>query len=345
MNKSILIINQQHTSNLGDRLIGSVMKQCFYEYNVDFLPYIPNEKFETLDKAKPKGKCLFLRIVDKLKLTIFLNDLMYYFKILKLLKNKKYGIAIIGGGELISGNLEFNSALFIWTKILCKKNIPVIVAGVSGNKVSNRLGNRYKKALSRCELVYVRDWLTKKVVEEEYGLRAEYCPDFVFSFKTNTPENKENIVTAQIYCYEYADKSAEITNREMYFEQWYCFIKKNLDEEEKLILSYSDKDDKQSTISFKNYVYNKHNEELEISDTSTVEKMIELLSKTKKIVSGRMHPMILGKLCHNEVVPFIVKEKIKVFHDEWGNKGDEDIADAARQIEKLVQNIKSRIKE
>lgn len=339
MSKDILIINQQHTSNLGDKAIGEAMKRCFYEYELDFLPYIPTERDESLENPTIYKKNFFESIMENIKLTTVFNDAIYYFKIRKMLKKQKYKLAIIGGGELLSGNLKFNSALLMWTKILYKKNIPIIVAGVSGNAVSERLGKRYKKALNHCEAVYVRDEFTQKMVEKTYGVKALYCPDFVFFLQSFYVEEKKNIVTAQIYCYDYVENEEGELSKEEYFEKWYLFIKENIKDGD-VILSFSDKDDKISTLEFKEYVQKKYKRDFEIENTTDLRKMVDLLKSSKKILSGRMHPMILGLLCENEIIPFITKNKIKEFEKEWTGKGKKDLLQAYMQVKEMTENIK-----
>lgn len=341
MNKDILIINQQHTSNLGDKAIGEAMKRCFREYELDFLPYIPTEKCESLENPKIYKKSLFENIIEKVKLTTVFNDALYYFKIKKMLKKQQYKLAIIGGGELLSGNLKFNSALLIWTKVIQKKNIPIVVAGVSGNSVSVRLGKRYKKALNRCERVYTRDEFTQKMLERVYGVKNSYCPDFAFFFQPFRLVEKENMVTVQIYCYDYAENEEGTLSKETYFEKWYLFIKENTLEGENVILSFSDKDDKISTMEFREYVQKKYNEDFKIENTTDLEKMVNLLKRTKKILSGRMHPMILGLLCENKIIPFITKNKIKEFKKEWEYKRNDDLLQAYIQVKEMTENIKS----
>lgn len=341
MSKRILIINQQHTSNLGDKAIGEAMCQCFDEYHIDFLPYIPTEKTESLENPIAYKKSRFKKLIDKLKLTTVFNDIIYEIKIRKWLRGTNYDLAIIGGGELLSGNLEFNSALLIWTKVLKGKNIPMIVAGVSGSVVSERLGNRYKKALNRCNEIYVRDKFTKEILENIYELKCLYCPDFVFGLNSVKEKEKKDIVTVQIYCYNYVENESKILSKEEYFEKWYRMIKQNTSVGDEIILSFSDKDDKVSTLEFKEYIWMKHGEKIKLNHTEDLERMIALLAESKKIISGRMHPMILGILCDNEIVPFISKNKIKEFKKEWQNREYEDVLNARTQIQQMIDHIKT----
>lgn len=335
MTKRILIINQKFTSNLGDILIGQAMEKLFAEYEVEFLPYCSNDLL--LNRRKK-----YWKLIDKLKLTTLVKDIIYGIRVNKLLKNKKYDLAIIGGGELLSANLDFNSAMLQWTKRLSKKKIPVIVAGISGNAVSKRIGKRYIEALKKCRFISVRDRVTQKIVEEDYHFHTEFCPDFVFSCNHINNIKKENLITVQIYSYDYVKKSVSIDTKEKYYELIYSMAQSSVTNGEKILYSYTDSDDKTATLDFKKYILEKHGKEIDVIDICSPEKLIEFLAKTKKIISGRMHPMIVGLLCENEVIPYITNDKIRCFQEEWLPGAKSDIYKAGLEVERLIMKIKSQ---
>lgn len=342
-NKKVLLINQSHTSNLGDQVIGRIIEEQFSEYMLFTIPYIPTQIKEDINIAKVESSGKISTLIDRLKLTTIINDIKYFYKINKIIGKDSYDAAIIGGGELLSGNLEFNSAFVSWTKVLFKKGIPIIVAGVSGNEVSKRLGKRYEWALQKCSYVTVRDRKTQDLLLNKYGVEAQYVPDFAFLYNINKEKIvKEETVTAQIYCYEYVDckdESGRKISKRDYFEKWYNLLLQCVENNEIIQLTYSDKDDKVTTEEFKEYIRNSYNYEFEIQKVNEIEDMINVLLKTKKLVTGRMHPMIFGMLCDDIIVPFFSKEKIRVFNEEWLQHNSK-IIEPKIQIKKLISDIK-----
>lgn len=334
--KKILVINQQHTSNLGDILIGQAMKKILKEYDVEFMPYCA---IDLLVSNKKK----YWQIIDKIKLTTFIKDIIYRFRNAKLIKDKDYHLAIIGGGELVSANLDFNASMLQWTKILSKKKIPIVIAGVSGNKVSKRIGKRYIRAMERCEMVAVRDQVTKELFENDYGIKAEYCPDFVFGYMKPQNDNKENIVTFQAYNYDYYKGKDRPDNKEEYYDMLYRMALKYVEPDEDIILSYTDVDDGSATSEYRDYVRKRYGITLEMIDMNKPEELIQLLLRTKKIITGRMHPMIVGLLCKNKVVPYVSNDKVRQFKKEWIDQ-EPNFNDINRHIELLITNIEKYIK-
>ena len=331
MNKKILIINQQHTDNIGDQIIGKVMKELFKEYDVQFEPYIVDEIY------KEYKRTIIFKIFNKIRLGIYYNDFFYYKVIKKVMKNRKFDIAIIGGGELISGNLEFNSSFKAWIRFLSRSKIPIVVAGVSGNEVAKRIGKRYKKSLEKCKKIYVRDLETKRICNDIYNVNATYCPDFAFALNIDNNE-KQEMITTQVYYYPYIDKKYIDMTKEQYFEYIYKIIQDNV-AEEKVVLSYSNGEDKISTKEFKEYIYKTKNIDFDIVNLENSEKLIRFISKTKLIISSRMHSMILGKIANTKLVPVVTKDKIKIFREEWVNENvkNREIKDS---IIKMVNEIK-----
>ena len=117
----IVIINQGWTDNLGDVAIGKTLKKelkDFHPIELQFAPIV----------AKP-AQTAALKIFELVKLD---------FRYRKWIKKQLNGIsepisaAIIGGGELLATNMNFNSAMKIWIEQLHKRKIPVFLWGIGG---------------------------------------------------------------------------------------------------------------------------------------------------------------------------------------------------------------------
>ena len=112
----IVIINQGWTDNLGDVAIGKTLKK------------------ELKDLAKP-AQTAASKIFELVKLD---------FRYRKWIKKQLNGIsepisaAIIGGGELLATNMNFNSAMKIWIEQLHKRKIPVFLWGIGGGGIQTQ---------------------------------------------------------------------------------------------------------------------------------------------------------------------------------------------------------------
>lgn len=350
--KNILIINEGHTSNLGDKLLNQVMVELMKKNRVINEKYVPIETDESMEKGILVGPTPGIvnfknKVIGRLGLTLFFNDIKYKRLIKKRIKNKQFDLAIIGGGELISDNANFNSAFYNWVTLLYEKNIPIIVTGVSGNKPDEKMSKRYKEALELCDLVSVRDKSTQKLFEEAYGIRVQYIPDYAFLYKklSGKAENykKDNSVTAQIYCLHYLPQGTFKGTEEEYYQMWIKLIQKNMmNAQTEIKLSYTNKEDRDYTRTFYQYcVEQEVFDNISLVETDSIEKYVELVKSTSAIITGRMHAMILAMLYGNELKPYVFKEKIHTFQKEWIESGD-SVEEAVRQIESFVDEVKTK---
>ena len=117
----IVIINQGWTDNLGDVAIGKTLKKELKDFH-------PIELHFATSGAKP-AQTAASKIFELVKLD---------FRYRKWIKKQLNGIsepisaAIIGGGELLATNMNFNSAMKIWIEQLHKRKIPVFLWGIGG---------------------------------------------------------------------------------------------------------------------------------------------------------------------------------------------------------------------
>lgn len=117
----IIIINQGWTDNLGDVAIGKTLKKELKDFHPIELQLAPIV-------AKP-AQTAASKIFELVKLD---------FRYRKWIKKQLNGIsepisaAIIGGGELLAANMNFNSAMKIWIEQLNKRKIPVFLWGIGG---------------------------------------------------------------------------------------------------------------------------------------------------------------------------------------------------------------------
>ena len=117
----VIIINQGWTDNLGDVAIGKTLKKelkDFHPLELQFAPIMAKPAQTTASKILEliKLDCRYRRWIKKQ-----LNEI-----------SEPISAAIIGGGELLATNMNFNSAMKIWIEQLHKRKIPVFLWGIGG---------------------------------------------------------------------------------------------------------------------------------------------------------------------------------------------------------------------
>ena len=120
----VIIINQGWTDNLGDVAIGKTLKKelkDFHPFELQFAPIMAKPAQTTASKILEliKLDCRYRRWIKKQ-----LNEI-----------SEPISAAIIGGGELLATNMNFNSAMKIWIEQLHKRKIPVFLWGIGGGEV------------------------------------------------------------------------------------------------------------------------------------------------------------------------------------------------------------------
>ncbi len=335
--KKILLVNQGHSSNLGDKLINEVMTNILCENNeVLHAPFIPTEKdseigCNDISSFNIKSTNIFIdsfkKFIKKSKLITAIGlDYKYQKAIYNIIKDKKIDAVVIGGGELLATFIPFNSALYSWIKIIRKnyKDIPIIIYGVSGTKPKNKFfDKRLNYILTSCDFINVRDHATESFINNSYKIRTNYSPDCVFSYrelnKDSIIKNKENILSIMIYDYDSLHGKLSFSNKIEYFNYWYDLLENNIQYKDIVLLAYTTEEDRICSKEFLNFILNNKNikYEVRLAEYNDVYGLIDVVKKSRSIITGRMHAMILAKQYETDIIPFIFKEKIETFCNEY----------------------------
>jgi len=314
--KRVLVINQGNTNNYGDIAINRTISHFLKDYFiVDYLPYwSENDIFGSLYS---KYKILY-KIIMKFSC---LRDIFYLFFLKKRIK-VSYEKVIIGGGELLSGHIGFNTAFYNIIKFF-KKRSPIYVIGVNGNaNLKKHLLKRYKKALFFPAKIMVRDYFTKDVLKNEYGIDANVYPDVVFSYRLvendHDKEKKEGIIVLSPI--EYWDEFGEYLGITCESDFINFLIEKTLAKrsfDEKIVVA--------PTVDTDNGIARKIYKKLttlpginaSLEEFSSLEDYIAILKRASIVVSCRMHGLILALdyACTIESIAF--KNKLAVFKKEY----------------------------
>ena len=261
------------------------------------------------------------------------------FRYRKWIKKQLNGIsepisaAIIGGGELLATNMNFNSAMKIWIEQLHKIKIPVFLWGLGGGYTNPIYRMRYKSALTKADEICVRDAYSKQVVEKCYARTPLIYPDIVFLYgkekKTHDKNSKGKKVCCNVLSYDYYKNAGGGKSKEEYFDEWKEILDSYTDSNTIILFSSTTIEDRKTTEEFsKKYTWKKSC----VSFPDTVDEYWSQLEDVDCVISGRMHAMILAMQQGCICVPYEWKDKLEVFKREYCDSGIE-LAKVRRNVE------------
>lgn len=347
--KKILLLNQGNTDNYGDIAINDTISAYFEKkgYEVHFFPFWSEEV--VFGKKYNKYPPIIKKIIwHNINFVDFLNKI----SIKNKFESMDYSAVIIGGGELLSGHPGFNSSLKVWSDILEEKKIPLYLLGVSGDiKMSEEFLQRNSNSLKKIEKIYVRDQLTAEICKNNYKVNSSYSPDVVFGYhkifeKKNVSSNKEGLVVVPIEFYNLIQINLNLENEELYINYLDELTIGSLENNENVIITCSTKSDQIIAKKLYNHLKNRYSH-LSISyrEYSTIDEYEKILSNSRKVISGRMHALILGIIngCIVDVIPF--KEKLIGFGENYSNRESDRNSlenEVIETFEKLDETIRTK---
>lgn len=340
--KHVLIINQGNSDNLGDKAINLVLKAILEDNNcrVTSAGYsqCKEQNMELMSGRLTKNNLSLLR-------KIVPSSVLWGFKYVWSIKNEfkriseigQYDLVIIGGGQLLKTKNVFVYALLTWYKLINKHyKCPIVILGVgTDDKFTIFEKMIYKKVLSGVDDIYVRDNNSITIINREFGVSCKYIPDVAFAYSQyynlNCTDDK-NIILLMIYDYqELKHNFGTNHNFEEYYETWNELLINNNFKGSRVVLGYTTIGDKKETLKFAQFLNENSNINFTIADTDDIDKFTNILVKTKKIISARMHAMILGMTFNCEVVPYTISSKINTFKEEWIDSGV-DISQTRKEV-------------
>ena len=336
----ILLINQGHTDNLGDRAIAETMTALVRrEYpNADIvtMPYIPDEQPTDLATAKTNP----IRFVSQEHLSALrkitrgvkrsIRNLRaepmrerYERIVRERLGEASFDFAVIGGGELIKGDKHpFYYSLLAWTAVLAQRGCPVAVLGVSSDTRFTRHECReLHDALSRCARVMVRDRKTVEVFADLLHVACEYAPDVVFSYRFlhqrddgALPDKSHDAVCVYAY-HELTEALKNQYSLHEYYEMWYRLMLQHAQHPVKLL--YTTYADYCESTRFQQWLRDEKHVDCALASIDGVDDYLRELFDCESLISGRMHSMIFALQYEVGIVPVPIKSKLATFKREW----------------------------
>ena len=348
MNKTVLLLNQGHTNNYGDIAINRVISAMFKKSNYN----VEQQNFWSEKDVFGNNYSNYPKIIRWILWhSIVLMDFFNKKNIKRIISKKKYDLIVIGGGELLGLNYGFNSSLYTWTSIAKKEKIPIIIYGVSGTpKMSKIRLLRNQIALRKCKIISVRDNTTKSFIKEKYGINCNCYPDCAFAYRTlfgsksEKKVNKDSILIAPIMFYDLIAKGLSLKSEDDYLEYLYetlmCEVHKmNVTN---IIVTCTEKEDQIIANKLGTYLTKKEKKlNVKVCNYSTIEDYISLLKRSKIVISGRMHAMILGIIYGCSIKPIKFKDKLISFDKEYTNNDNKNIEliayDSMSTIIKMIE--------
>ena len=318
--EKVLLINQGHTNNIGDKAIYEVMRKKLEDigYRVDFGEYCNEDETYGILWHNRIARRIILR-------PLFVKDILNRKRISHLIDTNTYSFAIIGGGELLSRHIEFNSSLYSWTKELKRRNIPIDLIGVSGDISMPRYRiKRYDYAIRQCRHVCVRDNYTKSIMWNKYKRRVQKSPDVAFMYRRLMDNNEmshktratKTTLIVPITPTKRILKSLGINSMRGYYEEYLRRVPRDT---KKIILTPTVKSDEQTCRDMMQYIVGKgDNRNVEYRNYGSVEEFIGAIKKVDCVVSARMHAMILALQYNKKISVICFKEKLTAFNNEYG---------------------------
>lgn len=324
--KKVLLFNQGNTCNIGDNAINNVIKKVFEkeEIEYDFFDYWIEEKIFGNLYIKQNRNFLYKIILKLIFHFQLLLDLLYTKYLKKNIILKNYDSIVIGGGELLCGHKGFNTAIYNISRLAEHERINLYLIGVSGDlRMPQKRLDRYLISLKRFKKIFVRDKYTKNILDSYYKIESSYYPDVVFSynkvFYNQNTMNKENYLLFVPICFnDNFTTTLKINNEYELVEYYMNIIHEEFKDYDKLYIATTTSED----ISIANkivLILKNENINFEYIDCKSLDVYLQLVAKTKRIISGRMHAMIIGAIFNNSFRAIPFKEKLINFEKEYSD--------------------------
>lgn len=352
MKKKILLVNEGYSDNLGDQAIKDSLifllgkeennRIMFSDFtkNLNFALEIDGEKG---DSSNTGG---FLKNIVRLLFPVKLRWLLANFLRINKVAKQDFDLVIIGGGQLILSNDTFSVAMLLWTFLLrfySNKRIVLFGVGV-GDSFSFIDKNIYKYVLNNVDNIFVRDDRSKNTLKTFFKVHSKFIYDVAFAYSFTGIRNVNplkggkvllGVVSIKVY-HQYNKKNLSLGD---YYETWIQLLNKKNIRLEQVSLFYTTKDDKRESKSFQKYVEKKYKFQIPLLETNTLKKLTFEINKSQKIVSGRMHALILAISYEKQIATYVISGKL----EEFKRMFEEDTVDIKLINSQINQTISSII--
>jgi polysaccharide pyruvyl transferase WcaK-like protein len=331
----LLVINEGFSNNLGDQIINKS-----FEYLISDKPEIKilheDLNRSRIDKDYKKKSIKYKKSIFFL-LKIFFHRSLWVFKNIKriTLSVRKCNYAIFGGGQLLVDNNIFPFSIFVWTFILTLSGIKYSFFSIGTQGSYSKVGRwLLQKALNNSDHIFVRDQLSKRIIMQNFEILSNITYDIGFLLKKNKYASKNksesSFLLGIVDFNVYKNFNTKPISKENYYEEWIRMIGGN-EALSDYNLFYSTAEDRSESLLFKKYALIKYGLNIKMMENFNVNDFVENILDAKKIVSGRMHSLIIAKRFNIDYLTFMTSEKIVQFNLIYKNL----------ELEKIQKKIKN----
>ena len=310
----VIVVNQFLSDNLGDKLIGDVLKQFFESKGIDVLQA---GYAQTEDQSVKRSKYIKRNFI-KNKCPNFIKYLMKYKKRIENegteqeLSNAK--ALVIGGGQLLNHNSVFVYCFFKWVSMAKKQGVPVFVHGIGVNDNFNFIEKLIlKRSLKDLTYINCRDANSKMNLQGFTSNYISVSPDVVFSLELKKDYDTDKYCILMPYCYDTAKKHFGVFKSR---QDYYNTLLDIIEDEKDVVLTATTSSDLDECYVLRDYLM-KHKVKCSVVECKTVSELIECFGKSNKIITGRMHALIVGELLDKKVIAIKISPKIDNFDNDY----------------------------
>ncbi|MFT5759449.1 MAG: polysaccharide pyruvyl transferase WcaK-like protein [Alteromonadaceae bacterium] len=324
--KSVLIINEGYSDNLGDQAINDSLQYLLkvndiqnakfqdYTKNLNGPLRIPCGKNEEIKKQTLLNKAIRL-------LPVKIRWLILNFPRVLIASKSQYDLIIIGGGQLVLSNATFAIAMFTWVsclKIFGNKNVVICGVGL-GSEFTFIDRILFKYSLNSARDIYLRDDRSQEVLFAQFGMKSKFIYDVAFVHNKilyNIKEKEQNKALLGVTSYAVYRKYAEgdKLSKDEFYDTWVTLLSKSSVPLNEVELFYTTKEDRSASIEFQEYIKRIYNVSLKLIETNNLELLISEVNSSQLVISARMHALILAFTYHRNIICYPISEKLFEFN-------------------------------
>lgn len=324
--RHVLLVNEYFSDNVGDQAIARGLSDVFSSKGY----LVKNEGFSryqagTVNTSINAGRCEGF-LVRALSSSVVLKSIYWFLKNGPRVFYASYkckDAAVIGGGQLILANSSFAIAMFTWVLALkvFGKRVVLLSVGV-GEWFGYYERYLYKMAFSMANDIFVRERAGLARLRKEFNAEAKFCPDMAYALVAPCrPVREYKACTVCMTSYNvhvrYASElDLPILSRAQYWEKWGQCVEAYASQGYSIRFAWTSESDRHETIAF--LESSSLDVEFSLFDgVLTLRNVMDDLSKSDVVVAGRMHALILAKICGCEAIPWVISKKIEIFVAEY----------------------------
>jgi polysaccharide pyruvyl transferase WcaK-like protein len=266
-----------------------------------------------------------------------------YIKIFLVVFYRQPSVYLLGGGQLLRDNSTFPHAMLAWAIVSRLRNVPLILYSV-GLDVGARERWLHRAALKllckTATVLSVRDEYSRDYLQTMGFPNSKVVPDVVFlnppgSWQGDHSRGQGIVVFVSEFVVDKNGSRGGFTSLERYFGCLWERVIADLLPGEKVTVSCSSHGDVADARRFGEWLAAENASSAPVSYVSlaSVDEFLRLIRGARRIVSTRMHPIIVAKLFGVEysAVPF--------------NKKTEDMARGLKEtsLERLIDDSRQAI--